>query len=276
MKKLVFAANGHPRTNNDLVHLQEAIIDIGNAIGMLCSDDGVTPLILISGLKQTVAVGGTNATESWWYYNNELMYCGPMSDIRDVTHLRLSNVFAANNPYLGKNIHNIRTLIAVTTGNDIIGDIPFIYTRGVDNLCNRALLRPEAWRYVGAIGQISWQNGFGSGTVGVSAQNLRFRKIYGVVHITGSIDFNPFASIVGGGPLTICTLPAGYLPEFDYSVVIAVRTPLHPITKGFNAKFTITSTGLLRCSLVFDAGTSNVDLTQTWGGDMIALTYNAQ
>ncbi len=125
--------------------------------------------------------------------------------------------------------------------------------------------------YVCASGQIAWQNNFSSGTVPTTAYNLRYRKIYGVVYITGSIDFNPFSYITGGGPLTICTLPVGHRPDIDYHYSIRVQAQ----AGWFTAYFTVYTTGLLRCSVVFDAGVSNGDLAQQWGGDMIYFTFGS-
>ena len=270
MKKLVIAANGHPRTNNDLIHLQDAIVEVANALGMMCSNDGVTELTLVAGFK-FISTGSQSANRSpaFFHYNNELFYCGAIVDIQDVTHLRIQSVYAANNPYLGKNIHNIRTLIPVLAGTNIAGDIPLTYSNFANNIVNKATIALENWRYVGASGQIAWQNNFSSGTVPTTAYNLRYRKIFGMVYITGSIDFNPFSSINNGGPLTICTLPVGYRPDIDYYYSMRVQAQ----AGGFTANFAVYTSGLVRCNVVFDAGVSNGDLSQQWGGDMIYFTF---
>lgn len=208
MKKLTIAANGHPRTNHDLTHLQDAIIDVGKAVGLLCGTSTST-LVLIGGLYPfNIFSQSYDVTEAFFYYNNELFYFAGAVDMQDVTHLRISSVYAANNPYLGKNIHNIRTLIPISSGN-IVGDIPVAFTRATDAIAKKSI---GSWVTVNPNGSASYPQ-FYAGVTHVAGHAVRYRKLAsGKYEFIGKADVGGYSgsslgsySLINFGPGLVTT-----------------------------------------------------------------------
>jgi hypothetical protein len=141
MKKLVIAANGHPRTNNDLLHLQDAIVDMGRALGNLCAGNSNAPCVISGCNIITPGSGGAGTidiTDGFIFANNEIFYFAGEDDCDETLYdhrFRVQSTFAANNPYLGKNIHNIRNIVLMIP--------PFAFQAGDLNpntvLANRAV-----------------------------------------------------------------------------------------------------------------------------------------
>lgn len=178
MKKLVIAASGHPRTNNDLVHLQEAIMEVASALGSMCVDTAGSPVLLAGG--EFVPAGGSLFTvnPAWWFIAGEVYYMPGVGAALDPPEiLRISSTFAANNPYLGKNIHNIRQVDALTGATPAVGDVDFltaISNRAVDNMALKSVTK--GWKPVNAAGSAFYPQ-FAAGIVNVSGHNVLYRKI---------------------------------------------------------------------------------------------------
>jgi hypothetical protein len=220
MKKLQIATNGHPRTNNDLVHLQEAIMEIGSALGMLCTDSlGTNVPIVVGGLKFTSLGGGVfTYGDCYIYYNGEIFYFpGTSPNIDPPDYLRINSIYAANNPYLGKNIHNIRTIIPIY-GLPIAGDVPFFnFQHGVQNIVKKAFT--STWYNVdGMQGRPSMIAGNST-----TSQTIKVMKdVIGCVRFQGVLA----VQIGQGQPdMPVINLPAGYRVNSKRRIKIPIVNP---------------------------------------------------
>jgi hypothetical protein len=215
MKKLQIATNGHPRTNNDLLHLQEAIMEIGSALGMLCTDSlGTNVPIVVGGLNFTSLGSGLFTLGAGYiYYQNEMFYFpGNPANLDPPDYLRISSVYAANNPYLGKNIHNIRTIVPIY-GSPIAGDVAYsTLVKGVDAIAKKSI---GQWQPVYASSSGIYPR-LNAGCTTPGGNPLQFRKNGdGSVEFKGSIVLpsgttaGSILSVLFGGPLNISTPQGG-------------------------------------------------------------------
>lgn len=188
MKKLVIAANGHPRTNNDLLHLQDAIIDMGKALGLLCSES-TSSLVLIGGFNFiNVTLSAFDVTEAYFYYQGEVYYFAGATNYQDVTHFRISSTFAVNNPYLGHNIHNIRQLLPIYAGNDLPGDLVATFSRATEAIAKKSL---GLWSDVHPAGSANFPQ-FYAGITSVAGHTVKYRRLAG-----GGYEFKGKANVGG-------------------------------------------------------------------------------
>jgi hypothetical protein len=201
MKKLQIAANGHPFTNQDLTHLQDALIDMGVAVGTLCSDAQGTPNpIILSGFKFTGGTGGAPFTigSGWVFHNNEIFYFGGTTpNFNPPDFLRVSSTYAANNPYLGKYIHNIRTLVPIY-GSSIAGDIPYF---GLQDATTNILRKNFGkWQPILSNASSNYPR-FASGIASASGTTCEYRY-----NLDGTYEFRGTAVVNGSGAITVWTL----------------------------------------------------------------------
>lgn len=250
MKKLVIAANGHPRTNNDLLHLQDAIIDVGKAVGMLCSESSST-LVLIGGLYTINVVPGVgyDLSDAYFFYQNELFYFPGATNAQDVTHLRISSTFAANNPYMGKNIHNTRVLIPIST-TPIAGDIVFSFTYAVDAIAKKSI---GVWQNMNAAGSANFPQ-FHAGIVNASGHTVQYRKLS-----NGQYEFRGRANV---GGYTGSSLGDFSLINFGAGLM-TTNTSQHGVTAGaFNG-------GANQKPCVFGVSNSGIEIKHEVGYSLL-------
>lgn len=220
MKKLQIATNGHPRTNNDLIHLQDAILEIGSALGRLCSDDaGTTTPVIIGGLKFTSLGGGLfTIGDGWVFYNNEVFYfAGNPPNIDPPDYLRISSTYAANNPYLGKNIHNIRTMVPIY-GSPISGDIPYGFVHAANNIAKKSI---GAWQSVYSQGSGIYPR-MANGAVGNSGNPVQYRK-----NGDGSVEMKGQVMLPAGNSGSILALEFGGNLTINFGQVQVGHATLH-------------------------------------------------
>lgn len=198
MKKLNITTNGHPRSNHDILHLQDAVLEIGNALGGLCADTSNNP-VMISGFAVTQLGGGlfTYGT-GWVYMNNEIFYFGgTTSNTVAPDYLRISSTYAANNPYLGKNIHNIRVLIPIY-GTPSAGDVAFgsvVNNKAVDNIAKK---RFGEWKQMNPAGSSSYPR-FNVGYASIGSNPVMYRiNGDGTCEFKGEVDLT---GVVGASPI---------------------------------------------------------------------------
>jgi hypothetical protein len=239
MNKLIIAANGHPRTNNDLLHLQDAIIEASKALSYLCGENGST-LILIGGLYPTVYSQGYNVSDAFFYYNNELFYFGGATDFQDYSHFRISSTFAANNPYMGKNIHNIRVLIPILAGNNIAGDIPITYTDAVKAIAKKGI---GLWSSINAAGSAFYPQ-FATGIIHAVGHTVQYRlNANGEFELRGKADVGGYTGSSLGG-YSLINFGAGPLTT-NYPQHGCVAAFLNGGNNGTPCTYEATNSGLL-------------------------------
>lgn len=200
MKKLNIVVNGHPRTNHDLLHLQDAIIEVATAYGKLCANDAGDPVLISGAIFTNVGGGAFTISDAWWFINGEVFYMPAVAaSFSPPDWLRISSTFAVNNPYLGHNIHNIRQVLPVT-GAFVAGDIDFltaIQNVATDNILARATAK--GWVNINAAGSAFFPQ-YKAGIINVAANTGQYRKTgAGLYEFRGIADVGGCVAVSLGG-----------------------------------------------------------------------------
>lgn len=268
MNKLNIVANGHPRTNNDLTHMQDAIIEVAKAYGRAFANNAYDP-VLIAG-AQTVSAGGGSFyyTEAFWFIAGEVYYMpqtAPSIDPPEI--LRVSSTYAAGNPYLGNNIHNIRIVQALSGMTPAVGDVDFltaIKNIAADNILFKATSKP--WQPVHPAGSSSYPQ-FATGIINATGSSVRYRELgSGEFEFMGSADVGGCAATSTGGfviinfgsgsvPVTTGTAQYGCVPARynagNDTVPVCYSVTNSGILIGHDAGYSLTAGDMVRCAFKF-------------------------
>jgi hypothetical protein len=190
----------------------------------MLGDNSIIPgACVVSGVKKS---GGMfiSISEGYIYLDGELFYfpgvtgatSGNYSTLNPGSKFRIKSVWAANNPYLGFNIHQIRTMEYIDDANPMLTGDLHAYTLAEKCRLEHALVpKKDSWHYVGVAGEPVFANGFANGSIVVTTDKTRFRKdITGNISVSGIVDFTTLSTLSTiGNYLKICTLPLGYRPD---------------------------------------------------------------
>ena len=192
MKVLDLQIGGHKRTNDDLIHLSDMILEVRDTLHQLLNKGypikvaAIEPSIVLTGCVVTDNVTDFDLTAGLIYHAGEVFEVDAVSAGAKVAADTLSWVvaetFIVGDPVtyfdsIPKNVHKIRKLVPTWDQIIIAGEV-----------LDSHLRRPDAqWRIVGDPGEPAFLNGWVNYDI-LTHNAAQFRMdIDGVVHLRGVI-----------------------------------------------------------------------------------------
>lgn len=263
MKDLVISTGKHQFLADDFTHLSDGFKEALQMFmkGLLSNGASIPNCILYGMVKTNHLSGDVSFTAGACVLNGEICEFDAQYIVDGTIALPNYGVitgfdtWAAIDPITygdgtTKNVHRnrkarVEASALPATANQLSwsGTIPQFRTIAATNLGTNT----EAWRYIGAVGEIPFLNGFGNGYIDVAADNMRYRKSAGLCHVSGNLNFEP----MGSGLTLVCTLPVGYRPDRAIWKDVGVTVP----GGHFVARFSVALNGNLTCTPInYSAG----------------------
>lgn len=286
MKKVTISTGGHPRSNNDLRHMQEGYMQALKALALAFSR-GVETKLILSGFS--IALTGTfplytaALTAGFFFWEDEIYFFPGITGLAwdfsgDQLWFTKVTTYPPNNPALyadgiNKNIHATVELgvytaasasspsdVALTSFSSPSASIATLIGFDINQILNSGnanyflhLYGIEAWKEVGASGQPAFSSNWAND--GLGANKAAFKKdAVNNVHLKGQVI------AIASGTTVVFTLPVGYRP-LQYRLFLAYQ--YHPSTLEHIsfAKVTITNNGDVAINSEIGIGAGLVDLS---------------
>jgi len=242
MKQTIIHNGYHPRSNNDLMHAQEGMIQAIQELtkGLIASGSNI-PNCILYGVEFTTYIGTSivDITAGAVVLNGEIcIYDGVVGIDLDVAPSTMMfsplDTYPADNP-VGygdltlKNVHlNRKAQLIPVLGAPANNQIHVGQAKRFLDLI-RTNLYNQKWKYVGSLGEpVVYLNGFINGyQANGPVDALRYRKgANECVYIQGAIDYTPLQSVATTFDyLDICTLPLLHRPDKITYKDLQVNTP---------------------------------------------------
>lgn len=243
MKKLDIINGGHPRSNDDLIHLQEGLTETLSALnGALATDaNGNVQNCILWGLNQTFVGGNLIVTEGAVLLGGEVCLY-PEQNLGNTAYppgynhiLKRVDSFAASNPVVYASAASHSPHVITTAVINVIQATPAADEMiwGTNALRLKDIIRTntlaiDTWHTVGAAGEPTLNSNY-------SSQFMKFRKSVNdmVLLAFNAINMSHWVTLgsvpdVHTSTEKLITLPVGYRPSFVTTMVVPMDMNVYP------------------------------------------------